>query len=61
MWRSLTSSIILLLLLALMTALQACTKYHDNGNLGKPEIHSRDTGPYGGPYSGKGPRGGGVK
>ncbi|MBM9604520.1 hypothetical protein [Desulfopila inferna] len=61
MWKSLTSTIILLVLLTLMTSLQACTKYHDNGNLDKSGVYSRDIGPYGGPYSGKGPRGGGVK
>ncbi|MGB3225799.1 MAG: hypothetical protein WBB23_23620 [Desulforhopalus sp.] len=65
MWKSLTSSIILVVAFFLMTTLQACTKYHDNGNLDnsgvKSERYDPTIGPYGGPYSGKGPGGMGVK
>lgn len=64
MWKSLTSSIILVVVFTLMTALQACTKYHDNGDngsMGKSGRYDYDIGPYGGPYSGKGPGGMGVK
>jgi hypothetical protein len=65
MWKSLTSSIILVVVFTLMTTLQACTKYHDNGSLGDPGVKSgkydKNIGPYGGPFSGKGPGGMGVK
>lgn len=65
MWKSLTSSITLVVVFTLMTMLQACTKYHDNGNFEnldvKSERYDPNIGPYGGPYSGKGPGGMGVQ
>jgi hypothetical protein len=61
MWKSLTSSIILVMVFILMTTLQACTKYHDNRNMDKSGVYDHNIGPYGGPFSGKGPGGMGVK
>jgi hypothetical protein len=61
MLKSLISSIALLVALALIIILQACTAYHANDDLDKSRIYRKDTGYYGGAYSGKGPGGMGVK
>lgn len=61
MWKSFISSMTLLAVLSLMTGLQACTNWHDNGDVDKVGPYKHDSGFYGGSYSGKGPAGGGVQ